>query len=160
MTADADHQSLASVAGRLGKSPRWLQSRLTEDQRRPADHQRLQHHHYIGGSKRWSETEYQALAAAIAAADADRARGRRKLPLAYSSSTGAARGTSSAPSEHQLLTDADALAALERVLAFPRTMTPSPTLKRSATPGRSRSGRKSSTGSTRVLQFPSPQSGS
>jgi hypothetical protein len=49
---DRDHQTLASIAGRLGKSPRWLQSRLTEDHRRPADHQRLQHHHYIGGSKR------------------------------------------------------------------------------------------------------------
>jgi hypothetical protein len=38
-----DHHPLESVASRLGKSPRWLQSQLTEDCRKPAADQRLQH---------------------------------------------------------------------------------------------------------------------
>src|SRR5258708_2714473 len=105
---DSDHQPLDSVAGRLGKSPRWLQSRLTEDSRRPAHLQRLQHHHYIGGSKRWSEDEYRALSAAIAAADSAR-QGSRSLPATAS-------GTSTVPCAFQGSTASDARSALERVL--------------------------------------------
>ena len=61
---DPDEQSLQTAAGRLGKSARWLQSQLAEDRRRPAG-QRLQFHHFMGRSPRWSEAEFQKLRAAL-----------------------------------------------------------------------------------------------
>jgi hypothetical protein len=125
MSVEGDHYSLATIAGRLGKSPRWLQSRLIDDGRQPEERQRLQHHHFVGRSKRWSEIEFKALEAAIVAADKEGA-----------------------------LRRAGARAALERVLAVPLRPTPSAPPKRSGTRGRSRSATGSSTASSRVFPFP------
>ena len=69
-TLMADDLDLATIAGRLGKSPRWLVGRLTEDRRRLVP--RFQFHHYIGRSPRWDENEYQALRAALMKADSER----------------------------------------------------------------------------------------
>src|SRR6266702_7613020 len=83
-----EHQPAELVARRLGKSLRWLQALLTEDSRKPVHQQRLQHHHFVGRSKRWSEREYRALEAEIVAQS-----GRR----ACASSSATASGTSTAP---------------------------------------------------------------
>lgn len=63
---DPDEQSLLTVANRLGKSRSWLQGLLTEDRRRK-DGPRLQFHHHIGRSPRWTEVEFQRLRAAVIA---------------------------------------------------------------------------------------------
>lgn len=114
---------------RLGKSPRWLQSRLTEDARRGEGKRQLQHHHFVGRSKRWSETEYKALEAAIVAEDRERALDRAARPGSRSPRA-TASGTSSAPSPLPVSTERDALAALERVLAFPQRPTSAPQPRR------------------------------
>jgi predicted DNA-binding transcriptional regulator AlpA len=58
-----DDLDMGAVAARLGKSKSWLQYRLAEDRERAEPG--LQHHHYIGRSPRWDESEYQALRAAL-----------------------------------------------------------------------------------------------
>jgi hypothetical protein len=70
---------LKEVAERLGKSPRWLQQRLAEDARRSPSQQRLQLHHYIGASKRWTEAAYLMLRDAIIAVDTEKRLGKPRL---------------------------------------------------------------------------------
>src|SRR4051812_561425 len=107
---DPDHQSLEAVAWRLGRSVRWLQSQLAEDMRRAPGHRRLQFHHNIGRSKRWSESEYKALGEAIAMASAAR--------LGSQSSSVMGHGTLSEQCAWRASTVGDARSALERVLAL------------------------------------------
>jgi hypothetical protein len=118
MTAAAplnpDEQSQEAVAGRLGKSLRWLQQMLSDDRRRTPSEQRFQFHHHIGRSRRWDENEYQALRAAIIAWER-----KRRDPLGSSSSTRTVTGTYKGPCG-----PADVRSALEELLAFqpqPRT---------------------------------------
>ena len=59
------------------------------------------------------------------------------------------------PAQLAAVAAADAHAALERVLAFPLSSTPSPTPRRCATPGRSRRANRPSTASSPVVPFPS-----
>ena len=134
---DPDHQPLEVVAWRLGKSVRWLQSQLAEDLRRPPGQQRMQFHHNIGRSKRWSESEYKALGEAIASESAVR--------LGLKSSNVTEHGTLSEQCVWRASTVGDAQAALERVLAFRPHQRPLVRLKRYATTGPSKSATKSST---------------
>src|SRR5690242_3854339 len=84
-----DEQDLATVARRLDKSRRWLETQLAEDDRRPPSEQRLQHHHFMGRERRWEEIEYQALRRALIAVS-----GERKRRPASGSSSVTASGTS------------------------------------------------------------------
>ena len=114
----ADDLTAAQVAGRLGFSLRWLQGQLTEDARRPDDQQRFQLHHYLGGGRRWSEDEYQALRLALIGAAAEKRGLRRASRSSIETATGTFTGLSASKDAH---------AALERVLAYrpaPRTGTP------------------------------------
>ena len=64
-TLPPDDMTLPEVASRLGKSVRWLQTLLAEDERRRPGDRKFQFHHHIGASKQWTETGYQALKSAI-----------------------------------------------------------------------------------------------
>ncbi len=128
---------MAAVAGRLGKSVRWLRQKLADDARKPLADQRFQVHHYIGRDRRWTETTYLALRAAIIAADtAD-----RRLP---GSSSATATGTFQPAFESRTVESASA-----RVQAYRPGPTSSRTPKRSATSGSARSDGTQSTGSSR-----------
>src|SRR5689334_20278695 len=108
MTAELTIQQVCGE-DRLNKSVRWLESRLTEDRRRPPAEQRLQLHHYVGRSPRWTEAEYQALRAAIVVQDTGARRPASPLSI------GAATGTSTARCG-----SAAVQSAYDAVLAFPR----------------------------------------
>lgn len=98
----ADDLTLKEVAQRLGKSPRWLQQRLADDARRPPSEQRLQVHHYVGASKRWSEGSYQVLRATLIETD-----------------TGKRKKTAPVMSWAPPASSAEVQRALEEVLAWP-----------------------------------------
>jgi hypothetical protein len=104
----ADDMDINDVAQRLGKSPRWLVGKLTEDTRRPPHLRKFQHHFWLGASKRWDEERYQRLKAALIA-DSE----KRRVPAVSMSSSGTVSGTSTA-----LFGLAGKVSALERVLAF------------------------------------------
>lgn len=133
-----DDMPLAEVAARLGKSRRWLEGRLAEDGRKRPGQQRLQHHHYVGASRRWDESEYQALREAIWQEDTAKRR------LAPASSSGRGTGTSSA---HFGLMDAQS--AFAAVLSFRPGLNSGAMPMPSGTGGAPRSGGKSSTASSR-----------
>src|SRR5437764_1419207 len=118
----ADDLSLDEVAGRLGKSRRWLQARLQAD--RVAAQPRFVFHHYLGRSPRWDESEYRALRAALIEADTRQRRsGGPGDALAVStSSQGMAIGTWSEQSPSGV-----AVAASERALNLPRQPETAPT---------------------------------
>src|SRR5262249_55988618 len=137
-----DDLALAVVAARLGRSIRWLQNRLADDARKPLSEQKLQLHHYVGRSPRWTESEDQALRAAIIAEDT----AKRRPGCASSSGTGSGISTA-------LSGSADVQSAYDAVLAFPQQRKTSKQPKRS---GSTRSGRcetKSPLGSSRPLPW-------
>lgn len=90
-----DDIDITAAAERLGKSRRWLEMRLASDAR-------LQFHHYIGRSRRWDESEFQALRRAIIAVDTAE---RRTI------------GPQRAP---EIITEAQSQEAVEMVRAFLR----------------------------------------
>lgn len=140
MTVTRDDMTLDEVAARLGKSPRWLQSRLADDARCRAPE--LQFHHYVGRSPRWTENEYQALRQAIVAKDTA---ARQKPPLACGSSSETDSGTLSA-----LCALADAQSAFARVLEFQRRPAPGKPPKNSARTRKVQSGTRPSSGSSQA----------
>lgn len=113
-----DDLSLEEVANRLGKSTRWLHGRLAEDARRQPSEQRLQHHHYVGASPRWTEAAYIVLRDAIISEDT--AKRRRPPKHGENPAAGKYMGRSGA---------AAVQAALAEVLNFPLGMTSEPRAK-------------------------------
>lgn len=97
-----DAISIDVVAARLGKTRRWLQDKLREDNRRPRAERRLQFHDKIGRDPQWTEEGYQALQAALTAPPV-----RRQIQPA------AGTVIPSTPRERQ--------AAFDEVMSFPLT---------------------------------------
>ncbi len=60
---EPDHMTIDSVAARLGKKRRWLESSIKEDAR--SETPRFQFHGYIGRTRIWDEKAYQALSSAL-----------------------------------------------------------------------------------------------
>src|SRR5580700_1067039 len=142
----ADDLSLDQVAGRLGKSRRWLQARLHAD--RVTARLQLQFHHYLGRSPRWDELEYRALRAALIGADTPERRSwpAGGAPLASKSSSGTGVGIFAAPSP--LRTEAD---ESEKVRVFPQPATTLMRRMRSAVRSKRRPATSSSSAS--LLRF-------
>lgn len=138
--ATPDDLTLDQVAARLGKSRRWLQTRLADDGRRQLSQQVLQHHHYIGRSPRWTENEYLALRAAIIVEDTEKRR------LASKSKSGTDTGISSVRFGSK-----DIQSALERVLNF----RPGQSSGRKPTPSDDSANKRSMTRSSTASSRPS-----
>lgn len=62
---DEIEYNIDEAAAKLGKSRRWLETMLLEDSRKLPSERKLQHHYFIGRSKRWDESGYRALKAGI-----------------------------------------------------------------------------------------------
>lgn len=140
--AQISYLTLAEVALRLHKSPRWLQARLADDRRKPDP--RLQFHSRIGKTPLWTEAQYLALRDAISFDDAEK--------WASSSSSATATGMSMALSSQK-----DAASAFERVLALKHGLTCGRRQTPSGSGSKPKSAANSKARSAEVLTFRSRQ---
>src|SRR5579859_5751322 len=124
-----DYLRYEEVAARLGKSVRWLQNLLTEDDRRPPGARRFHFHDYVGRTRTWTESQFQSLVSAINAAARER-KGLRDSISFPAPGTGTLSGRSAL---------VDVRTASERVQAFSLTKSTG----RQQTPPASRAKRKS-----------------
>jgi hypothetical protein len=141
----SQEQTLAEVAARLRKSPRWLQTLLAEDRRRPPRVQRYQFHSYIGRTPVWTEGEL--LRAAI------------KAEIAKEKSGGAQLGSRSLNAMDIGMfmgrsTLKDAESALEEVLTFPPSRPAMRTHRRSGAGSKKTFAASSTTNPGQVLTSP------
>ncbi|MEH6633463.1 MAG: hypothetical protein V7776_21820 [Halopseudomonas aestusnigri] len=58
---DDTEYDIHEAAALLRMSTRWLQDKLLNDRRRPPVERRLQHHYFIGRSKRWDAIGFRNL---------------------------------------------------------------------------------------------------
>lgn len=134
--------TIETVADRLDRSVRWLQTRLAEDDS-------LRVHHYNGRSPRWDEEEFLNLRSALRGADARKAQERR---LAGQPGLKSRRGQDTGISLELFLPET-ALSASDKVQSFSPRLNSELLQNRSPAMSRRQSRTNSSTASSQPLRF-------